>query len=111
MGEDEADTGLPAADRFTVSRVRERSARGDHRREEGLARPDEREGRRNQGTDYRAGRAGVDGEGLPAPWALRRHDGGGFEVAELGGRPVPGPGTSCAHPGRPPQDPYANGPD
>ena len=46
--------------------VREGSARSDHRRQEGLARPDAREGRRNQGADHRARRPGLDGQGMPA---------------------------------------------
>src|SRR6266576_1422761 len=91
MGEDQADAGLPAADRFSLPRLRERSARSDYCGQEGLARPDEREGRRDQGADYRARRPGVDGEGLSAARPLRRHDGYRFEVAEVDRTPVAAP--------------------
>jgi len=52
LGKDQADAGLSAADRFAMPCVRERSTRSDHCRQERLARPDEREGRRDQGADY-----------------------------------------------------------
>src|SRR5947207_8406938 len=103
MGDDQADAGPPAADRFSLPRLRERSARSDYCGQEGLARPDEREGRRDQGADYRARRPGVDGEGLSAARPLRRHDGYRFEVAELDRTPVPGPRYSRPQRRRPSQ--------
>ena len=47
LGKDQAHPGIPAADRFALPRLRQGSARGHHRRQERLARLDERESRRN----------------------------------------------------------------
>src|SRR6266571_4523143 len=67
VGEVEAHTRLAAANRLLVPGLRQGCARGDLRGKERLARPDARESRRNQGTDYRAGRRSLDGERMPNP--------------------------------------------
>src|SRR5258708_34583720 len=60
VGEDQADPGLAAADRLALSGLRQRSPRGHYSRQKGLARPDEREGRRDQSANHRARRRSLD---------------------------------------------------
>ena len=67
--------GWPRQTDSLCPELRQGSARGHHGRDQGLERPDAREGRRDQGADHRARRPGLDGEGVPAPRQVRRPDG------------------------------------
>ena len=80
--------GWPRHDRFAVPGLRERSARVDLQRQERLERSDAREGRRDQGADHRARRPGLDGEGMPDPRQVRRHDGHRLASSWTGSRRI-----------------------
>ena len=74
VAEDQAAARLAARDRLALPDLRARGAPGDPRRQAGRVGAAQREGRRDQGDHHRARRQDPDGQGLPAPRALRRRD-------------------------------------
>ncbi len=95
--------GFPRQTDSLVPRLRQRSARSDHRRQKRLARSDAREGRRNQSPDRRTRRRNLDDQGLPDPRPLRRHDGHRRQIPRLDRKAVPRPRHSRPQRRRSPQ--------
>ena len=88
--EGQAAARLAPRDRLALPDLRPRGAAGDPRRQEGLPDPAQREGRRDQGPDHRAGRSDRDGQGVPDPRALRGRHGDRHGVLPAPGGRVPG---------------------
>src|SRR6266496_6370305 len=72
LAKDQAYIGMAPGDRLALPGLRERSPRHDPKRRAGLENAHQRKGGRNQGPNHRAGRPGVDGQGMPDPRPLRR---------------------------------------